>query len=285
MSSDGDRVGVVGTGVIGTGVVQALAMAGMQVTAVDLTEDKLAACRRQVFDNLRAARVMGVTLAEPAAQILQRIECTTSLEGLRDASFVVENVTERWAVKRDVYAALDTQCRSDCIIAANTSAIPISHIAAAVSHPERIVGIHFMNPVPMKTTAEMIRGRQTSQATLQRAQALLQRLGKQAVVIEDGPGFVSNRVLMLTINEAIGVLQDGIADASKVDRIFRECFGHPMGPLETADLIGLDTILDTLQVLFEFTHDEKFRPCALLLDHVAAGQCGRKSTRGFYTYE
>src|SRR6185437_9043249 len=188
MSGDGDRVGVVGTGVIGTGVVQALAMAGMQVTAVDLTEDKLAACRRQVFNNLRAARIMGLTLAEPAAQILQRIECTTSLQELRDASFVVENVTERWAVKRDVYAALDAQCRSDCIIAANTSAIPISHIAAAISHPERIVGIHFMNPVPMKTTAEMIRGRQTSQATLQRAQALLQRLGKQAVVVEDGPG-------------------------------------------------------------------------------------------------
>jgi 3-hydroxybutyryl-CoA dehydrogenase len=259
-------------------------MAGVKVIAVDLTSERLEACRSHMFDSLRASRLMSSSPCERPAAVLERVTTTTSYTDLRFAAFVIENVTERWDIKKSVYGELDVHCGADCVIAANTSAIPITHIAAVTARPERIIGIHFMNPVPLKTTAEVIRGYHTSEATLLTALAWLQRLGKKAVVVGDGPGFVTNRVLMLTINEAIGVLHDRIAPAADVDRLFRECFGHPMGPLETADLIGLDTILDTLEVLLEFTHDAKFRPLPVLRKMVDAGLCGRKTGRGFYEY-
>jgi 3-hydroxybutyryl-CoA dehydrogenase len=171
------------------------------------------------------------------------------------------------------------------IFAANTSAISITRIASVTDRPDRVVGTHFMNPVPLMPVVEVIRGYHTSEATLETTRALLAAMGKQAIVVKDWPGFVSNRVLMLTLNEAIWLVQDGVARAEDVDAIFRGCFGHKMGPLATADLIGLDTILDSLEVLYDSYKDPKFRPCPLLAQMVAAGIRGRKSGAGFFTYE
>jgi 3-hydroxybutyryl-CoA dehydrogenase len=171
------------------------------------------------------------------------------------------------------------------VFAANTSAISITRIGSFTGRPDRVLGMHFMNPVPLKPVVEVVRGHHTSQTTLDTAHRLLDQMGKEGIVVEDYPGFVSNRVLMLTINEAIWLVQDRVARAEDVDRIFRTCFGHKMGPLETGDLIGLDTILDTLEVLYESFNDPKFRPCPLLRKMVDAGLHGRKSGSGFYPYE
>jgi 3-hydroxybutyryl-CoA dehydrogenase len=222
---------------------------------------------------------------ESAAAVLARVRPTLLYDSLHDASFVIENTLERWEVKKRVYEHLDAVCAPQCVFAANTSAIPIRHIAAATHRADRIVGVHFMNPVPLKQTVEVIRGPDTTQETLARTERLLAQMGKQAIVVQDGPGFVSNRILMLMINEAIRILEQGLASAPDVDRLFRECFGHPMGPLETADLIGLDTILDTLHVLREFTSDDKFTPSPLLRHMVDDGLNGRKSGRGFFRYD
>ncbi len=204
---------------------------------------------------------------------------------LAAADFVVENVVEKWPIKHDVYQLLDRHCRPECVFAANTSAISITKIGGATGRPDRVVGMHFMNPVPLKPMVEVIRGFHTSEATLARAFEFLTLLDKEGIVVNDMPGFVSNRVLMLTINEAIFLVQDQVAAYDDVDRIFKGCFGHKMGPLETGDLIGLDTILFSLEVLYESYNDDKFRPCPLLRKMVDAGLHGRKSGRGFYTYE
>jgi 3-hydroxybutyryl-CoA dehydrogenase len=209
---------------------------------------------------------------------------TTSYEALAEVDFVVENVVEKWAVKREVYPRLDRLCRPQVIFAANTSCLSITRLAAQTARPERVIGMHFMNPVPLKPTVELIRGHHTSRETVEAAQEFLAGMGKDAIVVEDLPGFVTNRVLMLTINEAVFVVQDRVAPAEDVDRLFRSCFGHKMGPLETGDLIGLDTILDSLEVLHESYGDDKFRPAPLLRKMVDAGLLGRKSGRGFYDY-
>jgi 3-hydroxybutyryl-CoA dehydrogenase len=187
-------------------------------------------------------------------------------------------------MKRQVYPRLDRICPPHVVFAANTSAISITRLASLTSRPERIVGMHFMNPVPLKDTVEVIRGHHTSEETLETARRLLATMGKKAVVVNDFPGFVSNRVLMLTVNEAVYLVQDGVAAPQDVDEIFRSCFGHPMGPLQTADLIGLDTILYSIQVLYDSFGDSKYRPCPLLRKMVDAGLHGRKSGEGFYRY-
>jgi 3-hydroxybutyryl-CoA dehydrogenase len=198
--------------------------------------------------------------------------------------FVVENVVEKWDVKRQLYPQLDAICPPACIFAANTSAISITKLGGATRRPDRVLGMHFMNPVPMKTTVEVIRGHHTSAETLARGKAFLAQMGKEGIVVNDLPGFVSNRVLMLTVNEAIFVVQDQVASPADVDKIFKQCFGHKMGPLETGDLIGLDTILYSLDELYAAYRDPKFRPCPLLQKMVDAGLHGRKSGKGFYTY-
>jgi 3-hydroxybutyryl-CoA dehydrogenase len=196
----------------------------------------------------------------------------------------VENVVEKWPVKKDVYAQLDAICRPDVVFAANTSAISITRIGSATKRPSQVVGMHFMNPVPMKPMVEVIRGFHTSDASIAAAKQFLAGMGKDCIVVEDSPGFVSNRVLMLTVNEAVFLVHDKVASAADVDRIFKTCFGHKMGPLETADLIGLDTILYSIEVLYESFNDDKYRPCPLLKKMVDAGLHGRKSGRGFYNY-
>jgi|SRR5579875_456108 len=278
-------VGVIGAGVMGVGVAQSLAQAGYKVLLLDLTETILEKARCAIRQNIRMQTLLGKKDGAKTAVVLDRICFTTDYEALHLADFVIENVVEKWSVKRDVYARLDSICPTECTFGANTSAISITRIGSATRRPDRVVGMHFMNPVPLKPAVEVIRGFHTSEDTLERTKALLSSLGKEAIVVNDMPGFVSNRVLMLTINEAIFLIQDQVATAENVDRIFKSCFGHKMGPLETGDLIGLDTILFSLDVLYDSYNDDKYRPCPLLKKMVDAGLYGRKSGRGFYIYE
>jgi 3-hydroxybutyryl-CoA dehydrogenase len=298
-----ETIGVIGAGVMGAGVAQDLAQHGRQVILIDVDDARLARARQEIRANLRmqglfrhpqpaqrppqpqAQAPRPTAAGESSAQVLARIVFTTEYERLAAAEFVVENVIEKWPVKERVYKLLDAHCPPTCVLAANTSAISITRIGSATRRPDRVVGMHFMNPVPLKSMVEVIRGFHTSEATLARAQELLALLGKEGIVVNDMPGFVTNRVLMLTINEAIFVVQDQVATHEDVDRIFKTCFGHKMGPLETGDLIGLDTILFSLEVLYESYNDDKFRPCPLLRKMVDAGLHGRKSGRGFYSYE
>lgn len=278
-----ETVGVVGAGVMGAGVAQNLVQTGHKVVLVDLTDDLLARARTEIRNNIRMQGLLGG--ARPDTSVIEKIEFTTDYEALSVADFVVENVVEKWDVKQQVYPRLDTICPEYCVFAANTSAISITRIAAATQRPDRVVGMHFMNPVPMKDTVEVIRGFHTTEESMEISLAFLGQMGKAGIVVNDAPGFVSNRIAMLTVNEAIFTVQDQVACAEDVDRIFRDCFGHKMGPLETADLIGLDTILFSIEVLYESFNDSKFRPCPLLKKMVDAGLLGRKSGQGFYTYK
>jgi 3-hydroxybutyryl-CoA dehydrogenase len=291
IESDGcmniETVGVIGAGVMGIGVAQVLAQARYQVVLVDVVEEALARAQQEIRQGVRFYHMLRRDLdLKPldADTAVAHITFTTDRQTLRQADFVIENVTEKWAIKQPVYAEMDQICPAHCLFAANTSAIPITQIAAATQRPSQVLGIHFMNPVPLKDTVEVIRGYHTSDDTLQTALRLLESVGKKGIVVNDSPGFVSNRVLMLTVNEAIFLVHEKVAAPEDVDQIFTQCFGHKMGPLATADLIGLDTILLSLEVLYEQFNDPKFRPCPLLRQMVNAGLYGRKSGRGFFTY-
>jgi 3-hydroxybutyryl-CoA dehydrogenase len=276
-------VGVVGAGVMGAGVAQNLAQTGHRVILVDVSENALAKAEQEIKNNIRLQTLFKKGAQNPV-DALGNITFSVADELLKDVDFVIENVTEKWDIKRGVYQRIDEICPARCVFAANTSAISITRIASLTKRALKVLGIHFMNPVALKPMVEVIRGHHTSEETLQTAGQLLTQMGKEYIVVNDSPGFVSNRVLMLTINEAIFLLQEQVATARDVDEIFKSCFGHKMGPLETADLIGLDTILYSVEVLYESFNDSKYRPCPLLKKMVDAGLLGRKSGRGFYEY-
>jgi 3-hydroxybutyryl-CoA dehydrogenase len=278
-------VGVVGAGVMGVGVGQNLAQTGHQVILVDVADAVLAHARDEIRKSLRfQGMFQKAAKTESADTVLGRITFTTDLGALAAADFVVENTPEKWDIKREVYPQLDAVCPEHAVFAANTSCISVTRIGSVTKRPDRIVGMHFMNPVPLKPMVEVIRGHHTTEQTLDTARQFLRQMGKDCIVVNDSPGFVSNRVLMLTINEAVYVVQDGVATAEQVDQLFKTCFGHKMGPLETADLIGLDTILFSIEVLHESFADSKYRPCPLLKKMVDAGLHGRKNGKGFYDY-
>jgi 3-hydroxybutyryl-CoA dehydrogenase len=281
------NIGVIGAGTIGIGVAQSLSEASHRVILVDISQKALDRAVPEIKQALRLQRLLNKAAPGDASadEVLGRIERTTDLDALATVEFVVENVPERWATKRDLYHRLDALCVAQCIFAANTSCFSITRIANETKRPARVLGIHFMNPVPLKPAVEVIRGRETSDETLQAAQALLGTMRKRGIVVKDRPGFVSNRILMLTINEAICTVHEGVATVEQVDEIFKMCFGHKMGPLETADLIGLDTILFSMEVLHESLADEKYCPCSLLREMVDANVLGRKSGKGFYDYD
>jgi 3-hydroxybutyryl-CoA dehydrogenase len=278
-------VGVVGAGVMGAGVAQNLAQTGHKVFLLDLSEEVLQKASKAIQQNMRFQRIMGKNQPQMSAgEVMEQITFTIDYAPFAEVDFVVENVSERWEVKRAVHARLDAVCPEHTVFAANTSAISITKIAAVTKRPSQVLGIHFMNPVPLKPVVEVIRGFHTSDASLASAQRLLANMNKQWVVVNDYPGFVSNRISHLFMNEAAFVVQDQVATAQDVDDIFKKCYGHPMGPLQTADLIGLDTVVDTLEVLYQSYQDSKFRCCPLLQKMVDAGLLGVKSGRGFYQY-
>lgn len=281
-----NRMGVLGAGTMGVGVAQTLATHGHEVVVIDIADEVLRAARESIATGVRLMPLVrpGVSVP-PAEEVLGRIRFTTDLTELRDAWYVVENVTENWATKRDLYEKIDRICPAECVFGVNTSAIPISRIAGVTERPDRVVGLHFMNPVPLKPVVEVIRGADTSDETVELTRSLVTGIGKSCVVIRDSAGFVTNRILMLTINEAIHLLAEQVANAPDIDRLCQGSFGHAMGPLETADLIGLDTVMFSLKVLEEHLADDKFRPSPLLRSMVEAGLLGRKSGRGFYSYE
>jgi 3-hydroxybutyryl-CoA dehydrogenase len=278
-------IGVVGAGTIGTGVAQSLSQAGHKVVVVDTSADALERARVEIGRAVRFQRVVAPDLPSyPPGEVLGRITFTQDLDELATASVVIENVSEKWAAKEPVYRALDRICEPACVFVVNTSCFPITDVAALTSRPAQVVGVHFMNPVPLKPVVELIPGWHTTPATVETVRSLLTSMGKTAITVKDSPGFVSNRVLMLTINEAVFCRAEGIASAEAIDDLFRGCFGHEMGPLATADLIGVDTILHSLEVLHDRFGDSKYRPCPLLRTMVAAGLLGRKSGAGFHHY-
>ncbi|HEY0738128.1 MAG TPA: 3-hydroxyacyl-CoA dehydrogenase NAD-binding domain-containing protein [Herpetosiphonaceae bacterium] len=279
-------VGVIGAGVMGRGVAQALAQTNHQVILVDVAESALEQAIAEIQHNLRFSAFFQPATEEIQPQdLLMRITPTTDYTALKDVDFVIENATERWEIKQPIYQQIDTICRPDCIFAVNTSAISITRLAGQTKRPAQVLGMHFMNPVPLKPMVEMIRAFHTSDATIAAAKGLLAQMGKDGIVVNDAAGFVTNRVMMLTVNEAIFLLHEQVATVEEIDRLFKLCFGHKMGPLETADLIGLDTVLLSLEVLYDSFADSKYRPCPLLKKLVDAGLYGRKSGRGFYTYD
>lgn len=278
------QVGVIGAGVIGVGVAQNLAQSNHRTIVIDISDEKLDHARQQIRNNVRLQSLFKGEKRN-ASEVLAWIEFSTDYHTLSAVDFVIENVVEKWDVKEQVWRTLDEICPPQCIFAANTSAISITRLASVTKRSAQVVGIHFMNPVPLKSTVEVIYGFHTSVETIDATKTLLGSMGKDCVVVNDSAGFVSNRVLMLTINEAIFLVQEQVASAEDVDKIFKRCFEHKMGPLETADLIGLDTILYSIEVLYESFNDSKYRPCPLLKKMVDAGLLGRKSGKGFYTYQ
>jgi 3-hydroxybutyryl-CoA dehydrogenase len=274
-------VGVVGGGTMGAGVAQCLVSAGHRVVVLEPDAQARQTGPERVRDGLRLAKLLGKASGDVTGA-LAAIHWTDDWKDLGQSEFVIECAPERIPLKRKVFRLLDENCPPSAVFASCTSAIPIEDLAARTGRPQQVLGMHFMNPAPLKPVVEVVRTGQTSRDSLTMAMSLLADMGKKGIVVRDAPGFVTNRVLMSTINEAATVVQLGTADAATVDQIFQDCFGHAMGPLRTADLIGLDTIVDTLHVLLEFTGDSRFMPCDLLRNLVQAGHLGRKSGQGFH---
>jgi 3-hydroxybutyryl-CoA dehydrogenase len=279
------RVGVIGAGTMGNGIAQVFATAGAEVLMIDANPEAGARGRATIEASLARLVKKERLTAEAAAEILGRVTVGTAITELTDQGLVVEAVVERKDVKCAVLAELDQHMPAETLLATNTSSISITELAAVTGRADRVIGMHFMNPVPIMTLVEVIRGQETSDATAAAVVECSKALGKEPVEANDYPGFVSNRVLMPMINEAVYCLMEGVADREAIDTVMKLGMAHPMGPLTLADFIGLDICLDIMEVLYDGFGDSKYRPCPLLRRMVDAGFLGRKSGRGFYEYE
>jgi len=277
-------IGVVGAGIMGSGIAQVIAANGMQAIVNDVAQEFLDRGISAIRSNLDRAVQKGRLSRQEAEEALSRVRPTLRLEDMAEAEFVIEAATEREDIKLELFRRLDQICAPEVILATNTSSIPITRIAAATKRPERVVGMHFFNPPPVMRLVEVIRGIATDERTVRQTVELARALGKEPVEVADAPGFVVNRLLIPMINEAAFLLQEGVARAEDIDRAMKLGANHPMGPLELADLIGLDTVLAIMEVLERGTGDPKYRPCPLLRRYVEAGRLGRKSGQGFYRY-
>ncbi|MFN3413739.1 MAG: 3-hydroxybutyryl-CoA dehydrogenase [Thermoanaerobaculum sp.] len=278
------KFGVVGAGQMGNGIAHVAALAGLEVVLSDVAEGFLQKAMATIAKNMDRQVAKGTISAAQKDEALARITTTTSLEAFASCQLVVEAVVEDFAVKAEVFRKLDGLLPESAILASNTSSISITKLAGVTRRPDRFIGMHFFNPVPVMQLVEIVRGIATSAETFQTVEALAKRMGKTPVEVNDFPGFVSNRVLMPMINEAIYAVYEGVATPEAVDSVMKLGMNHPMGPLQLADFIGLDTCLAILKVLYEGFGDPKYRPCPLLMKMVDAGWLGRKSGRGFYPY-
>ncbi|MFV0928494.1 3-hydroxybutyryl-CoA dehydrogenase [Pseudomonas palmensis] len=279
-----ENIAVIGAGTMGNGIAQVCAVAGYQVTLIDVSEAALERGLATLRKNLERQVGKQTLQAEQAEAALTRIATSTDYAQLKGAQLVIEAATENLALKVKILQQVAASVADDCVIATNTSSLSITQLGASVSQPERFIGVHFFNPVPMMALVEIIRGLQTSDATYASAMALTERVGKTAISAGNRPGFVVNRILVPMINEAIMVLQEGLASAEDIDTGMRLGCNQPIGPLALADLIGLDTLLAIIESFHDGFNDSKYRPAALLKEMVAAGYLGRKSGRGFFTY-
>jgi 3-hydroxybutyryl-CoA dehydrogenase len=279
-----NKIGIIGAGQMGSGIAHVVALSGFDVAMHDVAKDKVDAAISVIDRNLARQVASGKISEEERKQALSRISYAETMQAFADADLVIEAATEDETVKRKIFVALCPYLKSDAIVSTNTSSISITRLAAATDRPERFIGLHFMNPAPVMELVEMIRGIATEDTTFGRTKEFVETLGKTVAVSEDFPAFMVNRILLPMINEAVYTLYEGVGTVDAIDTAMRLGAHHPMGPLQLADFIGLDTCLSIMQVLYEGLADSKYRPCPLLVKYVEAGWLGRKAKRGFYDY-